>query len=172
MGGRGSSGKRKGGGGGGKQYLSEDKALYTDGENEVLYVERLITNPGTPYLGEDVLSATSDGHGNITLDYASPDSYYQQNSRTSYGLYRLQTGITNTQDIHGSRGHTTAFGENNPLRSKVNPENVSGTRNAPVRSVGIDWNNVNSVSGRTYQVKSLLRDKGFKWDGKSKSWKK
>lgn len=142
-----------------KQYISTDNTLYVS-DDEVLYVERIIKSG----YGEDVLDATSDGNGNLTLDYATPVEYYQQNSKTSYGLYELKTGITNANDLHGSR----EFSDGSRPKSKVKSENTDGS----IRSVGIDWDNVNSVSGPTYNIKSLLKAKGFKWNGSTKSWVK
>lgn len=31
---------------------------------------------------------------------------------------------------------------------------------------GVNWNNVKSVSGQTYDLRSELKDRGFRWDGK------
>ena len=31
---------------------------------------------------------------------------------------------------------------------------------------------VSSVSGQTYNIRSMLKEKGFRWDGKTKSWVK
>lgn len=148
-------------GDGGTKYLSADRALY-ENSDEVLYVEKIVTKGFG--VGEDVLNAKSDGYGNLTLAYATPAEYYQQNSKTSYGLYELKSGITNASDLHGSR----YFSDDTRPSSKVKSENdVNG-----VRSVGIDWDKVNSVSGQTFNVKDLLKSKGFKWNGKAKNWVK
>lgn len=40
------------------------------------------------------------------------------------------------------------------------------------RSVGIDWDNVKSVSGSTFYVKEFIKTKGFRWDSLRKRWKK
>lgn len=40
------------------------------------------------------------------------------------------------------------------------------------RWVGINWNNVKTVSGKTYEVKNMLKDMGFKWDSENKNWKR
>lgn len=36
---------------------------------------------------------------------------------------------------------------------------------------GVNWNKVKSVSGQTYGLRTTLKDKGFKWDGKEKKWR-
>lgn len=35
---------------------------------------------------------------------------------------------------------------------------------------GVNWDNVKSVSGQTYDLRSEIKDRGFKWDGKAKKW--
>lgn len=37
---------------------------------------------------------------------------------------------------------------------------------------GINWDNVKSVSGQTYNLRSELKSRGFKWDNGSKTWVK
>lgn len=36
----------------------------------------------------------------------------------------------------------------------------------------INWNNVKEVTGKTYDIKDFLKEKGFKWNSNSKSWTK
>lgn len=147
----------------GIKYLSADNALY-ESSDEVLYVERIVTNKGFG-LGEDVLDAKSDGNGNLTLGYATPTQYYAQNSKTSYGLYELKCGITNASDINRYMKDTDYF---SGKKSKFKDDNKS----YDTRSVGIDWDKVNSVSGQTYNIKDLLKSKGFKWNSAGKNWVK
>ncbi|MCM1219820.1 MAG: hypothetical protein NC548_35565 [Lachnospiraceae bacterium] len=40
------------------------------------------------------------------------------------------------------------------------------------RFYGINWDNVKSVSGNTYDMNNELKKRGFKWDSNSKSWRK
>lgn len=35
---------------------------------------------------------------------------------------------------------------------------------------GVNWDNVKSVSGQTYDLRSEIKDRGFRWDGKNKRW--
>lgn len=90
-----------------------------------------------------VLEATTDGKGNVTLQYASATGYREQNSRTSYAQYDLKAGITN-------------------LRENGNPDDLT--------SVNINWDKVKTVSGKTFGTQRLMREKGFKWDGAHKIW--
>lgn len=142
---------------------STDKALY-ESEDEVLYIERKLDHIyGIP--GPGALSAKSDGNGNVTLDYATADDYYNKNSKNRYAVYELKSGITNSSDIKSDWKVPEAFNNKN---SKTKPENdMHG-----IRSVGINWDKVSSVSGKTYGIKAFLKDKGFKWNSAGKNWVK
>lgn len=35
---------------------------------------------------------------------------------------------------------------------------------------GVNWDKVKSVSGQTYNMKSEIKDRGFRWDGAKKMW--
>lgn len=37
---------------------------------------------------------------------------------------------------------------------------------------GVNWDNVKSVSGQTYDLRSEIKNRGFRWDGKNKRWVK
>lgn len=37
---------------------------------------------------------------------------------------------------------------------------------------GVNFENVKSISGQTYNLRSQVKEKGFKWDGKNKRWVK
>lgn len=133
-------------------YLSKDKALYTN--EEILIVKRLTKSF---YHTTDVLVPVSDNNGNLTLKNAEPYEYEEQNSKTTYAIYKLSCCITNADYYYDYEE-----------KSVVNAENeVYDTK-----SVGIDWTKVKSVSGNTYNVKNLLKAKGFKWNGKDKNWVK
>ena len=80
-------------------------------------------------------------------------------------MYELKCGITNASDVKRSMNDTDYF---SGKKSKVKDSNAS----SDVRSVGIDWDKVNSVSGQTYNIKALLKAKGFKWNGAGKNWVK
>lgn len=44
----------------------------------------------------------------------------------------------------------------------------AGAENGDV--FGVNWDRVQSVSGQTYDLRSEIKDRGFKWDGKTKKW--
>lgn len=46
----------------------------------------------------------------------------------------------------------------------------AGAENGSV--FGVNWDNVKSVSGQTYDLRSEIKDRGFRWDGKNKRWVK
>lgn len=133
-------------------YISEDKALYN---NEEILIVKKIANFSLS--DTDVLVPVSDGNGNITLKYAEPFEYKERNSKSTYAIYKLACGITNADYCYDYEE-----------KSVVNSENEI----YDIKSVGIDWNNVKSVSGKTFNVKSLLKAKGFKWNGTAKNWVK
>lgn len=146
---------------GGRKYLSTDKALYeTSGEG--LYVER------HTYSMHDItiLTATSDGAGNVTLNYAKPQEYFKQNKKHTYALYAIKCGmVTGADDIHGSRRFTD---DKLNKSSKVKDGNDYGG----IRAVGMNWGKIKTISGKTYDVSALIKQKGFKWDKSTKSWVK
>lgn len=88
------------------------------------------------------VEAVESGDGVLQFKY--PDYEYEQvNNNTTDAKAKIKHGYVNT--ANGSmNGHW----------------------------VGINWNNVNEVKGQTYEVKNLLKDLGFVWDGASKSWKR
>ena len=46
----------------------------------------------------------------------------------------------------------------------------AGAENGDV--FGVNWDNVKSVSGQAYDLRSEIKDRGFRWDGKNKRWVK
>ena len=146
---------------GGRKYLSTDEALY-ETSSEGLYVERhtYSMNDAT------ILTATSDGAGNVTLNYAKPQEYFKQNKKHTYALYAIKCGmVTGADDIHGSRRFTD---DKLNKSSKVKNGNDYGG----IRAVGMNWSKIKTISGKTYDVSALIKQKGFKWDKSTKSWVK
>lgn len=87
-----------------------------------------------------VLEAQDDGNGNLTIGYATAKSYEHPNRNTTIAKYELKAGIYNQMGDSSLQTHN------------------------------INWDRVQSVSGQTYDIKSYIKDRGFKWDGKTKSW--
>ena len=88
-----------------------------------------------------VLKAEDDGSGNLTLEYAIHGNSTQLNRNTTRRDYEIRHGVWSGQAGNRSPG-----------------------------SIGIDWDKVKSVSGRTYDVQSLLKGKGLRWDRGAKKY--
>lgn len=93
---------------------------------------------------QDIFSASEvEGErGHIYLDYATPSSYEKPNRNTTIAKINLKAGIY------------TQMG------------------NRTYQSHNINWDNVTEVSGQTYNIKGILKDKGFVWDGSTKSYRR
>lgn len=39
-------------------------------------------------------------------------------------------------------------------------------------TVGINWSNVNSITGQTFSLRQEAQKRGFKWDANTKSWRR
>ena len=89
-----------------------------------------------------VLEATSSASGELKLGFATPSSYDRPNKNTTVANYKLKAGIYNE------------------------------TGDRSLKSHNINWDNVKSVTGKTYDVKEILKDKGFKYNGSTQSWVK
>lgn len=83
----------------------------------------------------------------------------------------------------GGRGGASGIGRKSQsaLAPKANTKDVtykiqhgivSYDDSRGIESYGIRWDKVSSVSGQTYNIRSMLKEKGFRWDGKTKSWVK
>ena len=126
----------------------------TAGQNNFISKDRTLTRGEEPIKVErliadfglphnSVLNATTDENGNLTLNYSSAESYREQNSKTKYGQHTITNGITNI-----------------------------GTEGDDIKSVGINWDAVQTVSGETYIARKFLREKGFNFDKPSKTWER
>ena len=90
-----------------------------------------------------VLQASDAGGGGISLDYATTKSYEHPNRNTTVARYELEHGVWSSQDGDRSPG-----------------------------SVGINWENVKFVSGRTYDAQYLLKEKGFRWNRNTRRYER
>lgn len=125
----------KGGASGGGRYISSDKTL-TRGEEPI---QAELQGVNGSYDGF-VLSAKTDGNGNLTLETAPATIRWSDGKE--YAQWDVANGIT---DIGAGDG---------------------------VRSTGINWDAVQTVSGETYIVRKLMREKGFEFDKTSSTWEK
>lgn len=92
-----------------------------------------------------VVSATTDENGNLTLHNARYDEYERISRKYHTAKYTVSQGITRL-DENGDVIDT--------------------------KSVGINWDAVKSVSGKTYEVKEFIKSKGFKWDKDAYQWRR
>lgn len=88
-----------------------------------------------------ILEAKETGGGGIELDYAKPKGYSNPNSNTTIATYEISHGVWNGQ---------------------------VGSPHAD--SIGIDWDKVTHVTGKTFDVKDFIKDKGMRWDRDKKRW--
>jgi hypothetical protein len=93
------------------------------------------------HYGDSVYEAKAGPDGEIVFDYARA-SFKDRSSRanTQEVTFKIRNGAVQ----HFNNGNTTFY--------------------------GINWDNVKSVSGATYDFKNSIKEKGFHWDGKLKKW--
>lgn len=95
------------------------------------------------HYGDSVMEAKAGKAGEISFDYADA-KFKDKNDKSNTKEVTFE--IAHGSVTHYNNGNTTFY--------------------------GINWNNVKSVSGNTYQIRSELKEKGFRWDGKEKKWVK
>lgn len=93
------------------------------------------------HYGDSVLEAKQTSDGNIVFSYA--DANFSNDRQKA-----------NTQDVTFEIKHGA----------------VTHFNNGRTQFYGINWDKVKSVSGQTYDIKSYIKDKGFKWDRENKRW--
>ena len=93
------------------------------------------------HYGDSVYEAKAGADGEIVFDYATAN-FKDRNSKA------------NTQDV----------------TFKIRNGAVQHFNSGSTSFYGINWDNVKSVSGPTYDFKNSIREKGFRWDGKLKKW--
>lgn len=120
MGGRGSAGGARG---------SKDGVIIGGKPRVIDSYMREARGWGSSYHKDDILEATTDGHGNVTFSWARADSYRKtaKTNRTVYTQYTLQAGAVN--------GET--FGINWNKVQSVSGQTY-GVREA-ARNAGLSW---------------------------------
>ena len=63
-----------------------------------------------------------------------------------------------------SREKTSKYGRTQYLTYSLR----AGAENGYI--FGVNWDNVKSISGQTYNLRQEIKDRGFSWDGKNKKW--
>ena len=90
-----------------------------------------------------IFEAKAVGSDTIELSYAQPTSYEHPNRNTTVANYDLKNGIWTSQT-----------GDRSP------------------HSTGINWDNVKAVSGKTYDVQGFLKEKGFRWNSRTRRYER
>lgn len=151
MGGRGNKGKNADGGGGSAsgesdvKYTSADKTTFEGEELTDTRRYQVYSSKGFKFAEQNnVYEAKSEGNGVLNVNYA-------KGKETNGNI--PQRGDEGTYTYTTTQGFKTGYKE-------------------PTQDTGINWNNVKEVKGQTYNIKDIIKEKGFKWDSKLKSWKK
>lgn len=92
--------------------------------------------------GDTVMTAKETSAGNLAFEYAKAEFSHDNKPNA------------NTKDVTFSLQHGFVW------------------HNKDKKFYGINWDNVKSVSGKTYGFNDELKKLGFKWNGDTKSWVK
>ena len=101
------------------------------------------------------------------------ESEYREQRGYSRGYYK-NTVLEAIDSGNGEVSFVYATPEKREKLAKTNRtqyltyKSKAGAENGEV--FGVNWDNVKSVSGQTYDIKSEIKDRGFKWDGANKRW--
>lgn len=100
------------------------------------------------YYGE-VFKATENGDGIIKIS-RNQDTEWEKESRTTSTVHHtLSSGLYSDSKRVDSSGAYSSYASHN-----------------------INWDKVKEVSGDTYHLRRLMREKGFEWDKNKKAWVK
>lgn len=125
-----------------KQEQSANSALVKPDEPvhiEATYRQGRNTMSGGSYMTREVLEARETKSGELELGYATPTKREQRKNGNIDYEFDLQHGVYAVS-------------------------NSSGVSN----SVGIDWDKVQTVSGKTYGARRFLEEQGFHYDSEKK----
>lgn len=99
------------------------------------------------------------------------EAIYRQSNRGSYYKDEILEAVdAGNGEVHFqyaspvSRQKTAKTSSTQYLTYKLK----AGSENGEI--FGVNWDKVKSVSGQTYNIKSEIKDKGFTFDGKTKTW--
>lgn len=97
-------------------------------------------------------------------------------ARGMRSAYYADEVLEATTDGKGNVTFSYAKADSFTKTAKTNRTNyVTYTLNAGAvngQTFNIDWSKVNSISGKTYSLKSAAKDAGLKWDSAEKKWKR
>lgn len=111
------------------------------------------------------------------IDRRAPERTIEAEYREARGRSAAYYKDTILEAVDGGNGELSfvyATPESREKTSKTNRTQYltyklrAGAENGYV--FGVNWDNVKSVSGQTYDLRSEIKDRGFRWDGKTKKW--
>ena len=150
MGGRGSSSGMTGGSNSSnkKSYTTADKTVEVMPAKTIRTTD--IENADYKSKQRELLNVTANGNGEITVSKAR----YRDTGEGSrkYPIYEY--------DVKGAY-----------IYPGTDAHDYSDGRDATVVK-GVNFENVKSVKGDTYNLRAYLKEKGFKWNGAKKAWEK
>lgn len=123
----------------------------------------------------------ASGFSNSALDQEAEkitiETYYRRSGR--FGAHYGDSVLNATQKSNGNIVFSYAIGDFSDDHPKANTQNVTFEirhgavthfNNRKTVFYGINWDKVKTISGQTYDIKSQIKDKGFRWNKKSKKW--
>lgn len=119
---------------------NKNSALVKNAERVTINTYHIAKSSMGPHYGYTVVEAQESSEGNISLSYAK-------------AYFKKDRGNANTQNVVFEFKH-----------------GIAESRKGQAESYGINWDNVKSITGQTYEVKDYIRKKGFKWDNATKRW--
>lgn len=107
------------------------------------------------------------------------ETYYRKSGRAGshYGdsvIKAVETskGEIEFQNAQGEFDNSRPNANTVDVTFKIRHGAVTNFNNGSTKFYGINWDNVTSVSGQTYNIRQEIKEHGFKWDGKNKKWVK
>lgn len=123
--------------------------------------------------------SSSGMSGNSVIDRSAKtrtiETVYRE-ARGYSGSYYKDTILEAVDRGNGSLEFVYATPESREKTAKTNRTQYvtfklkAGAENGDV--FGVNWDNVKSISGQTYDLRSEIKDRSFRWDGKNKRWVK
>lgn len=102
------------------------------------------------------------------------ETVYRESRGAYYGSYYKDEVLEAVDKGNGEVHFQYATPESREKTAKTNRTQYltyklkAGAENGNV--FGVNWDKVKSVSGQTYNMKSDIKDRGFRWDGAKKMW--
>lgn len=93
----------------------------------------------------NIVRAVTDEKGNITLSNMPAEEYEVWSKKKTFATTTIKHGITDMSEDDRYIGS---------------------------QSVGINWDAVKTVSGKTYEHKEFIKSKGFSWNKENKRWER